>query len=114
MINGSENKISSTIAFLIVFLFILPTGYFVWKSWDKTIQTIDASANISINSPQIISKKEKAQINDWINKNNLNQYGDPKNTIYSGGSPLFNESTGKTLDLYSYILEKYPNKPWRK
>jgi len=110
-----EHKISSALAFVMIFLFILPTGYWVWKSWKKAIKEIDALANIQIISlhSQKISASEKKQIDSWIKKNNLNQYGDPVGTIYAGGTPLFDESTGQILDLYEYILKKHPDKPWR-
>lgn len=119
MNNWTEYKISTFIAFLIIFLIIAPTAFFVWKAWDKTLKDIDrvVMANSGTDVGQIstqISAKEKEQINNWIKENDLNQYGDPKGTIYAGGSPLFNEFTGENLDLYQYILEKHPDKPWRK
>lgn len=60
----------------------------------------------------ILSDIEKAQIDAWIKKNGLNQYGDAMDTMYAGGTPLFNEATGQTTDRYQYIAEKYPNRPW--
>ena len=33
-----------------------------------------------------ISLKEKQLIENWILENNLNQYGDPKDTAYIGGT----------------------------
>ena len=109
-----EYKITSLIAFLLIFLFILPIGYMVWGFWKNTISEIDASGNIKINSTQSISKSEKTQIDNWILKNNLNKYGDPVGTMYAGGTPLFDESTGKTLDLYQYILKNHLDRPWKK
>lgn len=61
-----------------------------------------------------ISLREKQQIETWIKENNLNQYGDPKETVYTGGTPLFDERTGQTIDKYEYILRKHPDKPWLK
>jgi len=61
-----------------------------------------------------ISLKEKQQIEAWIIENNLNQYGDPKDTFYIGGTPLFNERTGQSIDKYQYILERHLDKPWLK
>jgi len=64
--------------------------------------------------PSPISEIEKQQIQSWIEENDLNQYGDPKNTLYPGGTPLYNEGTGETIDLYDYILRKHPDRPWLK
>jgi len=61
-----------------------------------------------------ISAKEKQQIEAWIIENDLNQYGDPKDTVYAGGTPLFNEATGETIDKYEYILGNHPDRPWKK
>lgn len=65
-------------------------------------------------TPSPISEIEKQQIQSWIEENDLNQYGDPKNTLYPGGTPLYNEGTGETIDLYDYILRKHPDRPWLK
>lgn len=62
----------------------------------------------------LISETEKEQIEAWIEANDLNQYGDPKDTVYTGGTPLFNEKTGQTIDRYEYILRKHPDRPWRR
>jgi len=59
-----------------------------------------------------ISDQEKNLIDLWIQKNSLNNVGDPKDTMYAGGSPLFSESTGKTIDRYQYIVSKHPDKHW--
>lgn len=44
----------------------------------------------------------------WTRERNLNEFGDPKDTMYAGMSPLF--YSGKTL--YQYATEKHPDKPW--
>lgn len=61
-----------------------------------------------------ISSEEKELIEAWIIENNLNQYGDAKDTVYGGGTPLFDEMTGETVDKYQYILENNPDRPWKK
>lgn len=59
-----------------------------------------------------VSLEEKQLIEAWIIENDLNQYGDPKDTVYMGGTPLFNEKTGERIDKYEYILQRHPDKPW--
>lgn len=56
-----------------------------------------------------LTKDEKEKIDAWLEKNNLNRYGDPEDTIYIGGTPLFNEETGKNIDRFDYIFKKHPN-----
>ena len=56
---------------------------------------------------------ERTEIEAWIIENDLNRYGDPKDTVYLGGTPLFNEQTSKTTNRFDYIIDKYPGKPWK-
>lgn len=58
--------------------------------------------------------EEKQLIETWIVENDLNQYGDVKDTVYMGGTPLFDEKTGESIDKYEYILRNYSDRPWRK
>jgi hypothetical protein len=55
-----------------------------------------------------IDPDTKRRIDEWIRQNGHNEYGDPKGTVYAGGTPLFNEMTGVTTDRYEYILKKHP------
>jgi len=50
----------------------------------------------------------KKRIDDWIKKEGRNEYGDPRDTVYAGGNPLFDERSPKLKDRYDYILEKHP------
>lgn len=59
----------------------------------------DASANL-------------AKADAWLTAQQLNQYGDPTDTVYPGGTPLFNEATGQSMDRYEYLKAKFPNEPW--
>lgn len=61
-----------------------------------------------------ISFEEKQLIEAWILANDLNQYGDTKDTVYIGGTPLFDEMTGESIDRDEYILSRYPDRPWKK
>jgi hypothetical protein len=55
-----------------------------------------------------IDDETKRRIDRWIKEKSLNPYGDPKDTMYAGGTPLFNEATGQTMDRYEYILKRHP------
>lgn len=39
----------------------------------------------------------------------LNRYGDPVETAYPGGTPLFDEKTGKRTDRAGYIFARHPD-----
>lgn len=55
-----------------------------------------------------VDDSTKQRIDRWIKENKRNPYGDAHDTMYAGGTPLFDERTGKTRDKYDYILEKHP------
>ena len=55
---------------------------------------------------------EKAKIEKWLVDSKLNEYGEPADTLYAGGTPLFDESTGEKMDRYEYIKENHPGEPW--
>ena len=55
-----------------------------------------------------IDDETKARIDRWIKEKRRNRYGDPPDTMYAGGTPLFDERTGKAKDRYEYILERHP------
>jgi hypothetical protein len=55
-----------------------------------------------------ITDDQKKKIDDWIRKNDRNEYGDPKGTHYAGGNPLFDERRPGLKDKYEYVLEKNP------
>jgi hypothetical protein len=39
----------------------------------------------------------------------LNQFGDPEGTMYPGGTPLFDEKTGKRTDRAAYVFARHPD-----
>ena len=55
-----------------------------------------------------LTESAKQAIDEWLSEKGLNKYGDPQGTMYAGGTPLFDEASGKTKDKYEYILEKHP------
>jgi hypothetical protein len=55
-----------------------------------------------------IDSATRSRIDRWIKQKRLNPYGDPRDTMYAGGTPLFDERTGKARDRYEYILDRHP------
>lgn len=47
-------------------------------------------------------------IDRWLAQRDLNQFGDPTGTMYTGGTPLFDERTGHTTNRIDYLLRKHP------
>jgi hypothetical protein len=38
----------------------------------------------------------------------LNQFGDPPDTVYAGGTPLFDEKTGRAIPRDRYVFGRHP------
>lgn len=55
-----------------------------------------------------LTEEAKKDITQWVIDQGLNQYGDASDTVYAGGTPLFNEGTNEVINRYQYILEKNP------
>ncbi len=55
-----------------------------------------------------IDAATKQRIDRWIKEKGRNPYGDAPDTMYAGGTPLFDERSGRARDKYEYILERHP------
>jgi len=55
-----------------------------------------------------LTDQGKVKIDEWLAKKGLNEYGDKQGTVYTGGTPAFNEQTGQNVDKYLLILQKFP------
>lgn len=120
-----NKKIFIIINFLFVFLF---SGC----SFSETLKNIDGvlgeqvfEGNISTSSVKEdtekideidianltfrdLTKEQRFEIDEWLKKNGYNRYGDSAGVIYAGGTPLFDETGGETIDRFDYILQKQP------
>lgn len=56
-----------------------------------------------------LTPEQKEKIEKWLNDNNLNRYGDALDIFYAGGTPLFDEASGKSIERFEYILKKHPD-----
>ena len=95
---------SRKVVLLILVVLVSAASFSFWRMQER----IEKHA---IEEAGVFSLQEKTQIDIWIQENDLNQYGDPKDTAYAGGTPLFNEATGETTDRYEYILQRHPDRP---
>ena len=55
-----------------------------------------------------VDDKTKQKVDKWIKDKRRNPFGDDQDTMYAGGTPLFDERTGRTKDKYEYILDRHP------
>ena len=71
--------------------------------------TATPTANPSVDryEPPEGSLDPMKEVDEWLVSQDLNWYGDVMDTMYPGGSPLFNEETGERMDRYQYLLDKF-------
>lgn len=44
-----------------------------------------------------------------LRQRHLNEFGDAEGTVYPGGTPLFDEKSGKRTDRAEYIFSRHPD-----
>jgi hypothetical protein len=54
------------------------------------------------------STGEEACVDRWLAERSLDEYGSPRGTMYAGGTPLFDEATGKRQDRLEHIYSHHP------
>ena len=104
-----ERKIAVVLGLIILFLII---SFVILNQAQK--ESIQEPAEQAKEEGSEISLEEKLLIEAWIKENDLNEYGDIKDTMYIGGTPLFNETTSQSIDRYEYILQGHSDRPWKK
>lgn len=72
------------------------------------IPTVPPRESRATRGPSTVDDQLHRRIDEWIARNGLNAYGDPPETMYAGGTPLFDERTGIVKDRYQYILDRHP------
>jgi len=103
-----ERKMAVVLGLIILFLII---GFVILKQAPK--ESIQEPAEQTKEEGSAISLEEKQLIDAWIRENDLNQFGDVKDTVYIGGTPLFDEATSQSIDRYEYILKGHSDRPWK-
>ena len=103
-----ERKIAVILGLIILVLII---GFVILQQTQK--ESIQYPTGQAKEEGSEISLEEKQLIEAWIRENDLNRYGDIKDTAYIGGTPLFNETTGQSIDKYEYILQRHVDRPWK-
>lgn len=52
---------------------------------------------------------EEACVDHWLAERKLDPYGAQQGTMYAGGSPLFDEATGRITPRLDYVYAKWPD-----
>lgn len=53
-------------------------------------------------------RTQEACVDRWLADRGLDPYGNPRGTVYAGGTPLFDERTGTATDRLTYLFARHP------
>lgn len=67
---------------------------------------VDAAVEEPTAAPTLSA--EERCVDDWLRAKKLDEYGSEEGTMYTGGSPLFNETTGERRDRLEFVYERQP------
>ena len=113
-------KISRITCILVFMVFIAGCAKLQWldkktgeiffnaSSTDKLIKDNEIDNNKPDNFKDL-TKEHKEKIDKWLLENDLNRYGDAIGIFYTGGTPLFDETTGESKERFEYIMKNIPD-----
>jgi hypothetical protein len=52
---------------------------------------------------------EEACLDAWLAARDLDPYGSPVGTVYAGGDPLFDETSGRAMPRIDYVYSRHPH-----
>jgi hypothetical protein len=70
---------------------------------DKPVTSKSKSASV-----KAARAREEKCLDGWLAERKLDPYGMPEGTMYAGGTPLFDEATGRQIDRLEYVYRKHP------
>ncbi|HUM09528.1 MAG TPA: hypothetical protein VLT82_01110 [Myxococcaceae bacterium] len=55
-----------------------------------------------------LDAKQTDCVEQWLKGHGLDAYGNPRGTMYAGGTPTFDETTGKSVDRWTLVAKNRP------
>src|SRR5215472_17600764 len=55
-----------------------------------------------------LDAKQTDCVEKWLTGHGLDDYGNPKGTMYAGGTPTFDETTGRSVDRWTLVAKNRP------
>ena len=55
-----------------------------------------------------VDAQQTACVDRWLKGHGLDAYGNPEGTMYAGGTPTFDETTGKSVDRWTLVMKNRP------
>jgi hypothetical protein len=67
-----------------------------------------AGGATSVRPSEAERQAQEACVDQWLKSHKLDRYGNPEGTMYTGGTPLFDERTGESRDRMEYVFDRQP------
>jgi hypothetical protein len=74
----------------------------------EAVQPPGSTSPIELPASTPAASTEETCVDQWLAARKLDAYGSPEGTLYAGGSPLFDESTGTTTPRLDFIYARHP------
>jgi hypothetical protein len=55
-----------------------------------------------------VDAKQTECLERWLKGHGLDAYGNPEGTMYAGGTPTFDEATGRSVDRWTLVARNRP------
>ncbi|HZU84908.1 MAG TPA: hypothetical protein VE987_18380 [Polyangiaceae bacterium] len=55
-----------------------------------------------------VADAEEACLDGWLAAHGMDPFGSPEGTVYGGGSPLFDEQTGRSVTRTEHVYRLHP------
>ena len=55
-----------------------------------------------------LDAKQTECVEKWLKGHGLDAYGNPAGTVYAGGNPTFDETTGRSVDRWTLVAKNRP------
>jgi len=59
--------------------------------------------------PAAEDEDEEACLDRWLKERKLDRFGSPEGSMYAGGTPLFDEVTGRQTSRRDYVYARHPD-----
>lgn len=70
--------------------------------------TVTTDGGAKVDAGDVAGTDATTCVDAWLNAQGLDRFGHPEGTMYTGGTPLFDEATGEQKDRLDYIFSRHP------
>jgi hypothetical protein len=66
----------------------------------------DGASSVTLSDAE--RKAQESCLDAWLKNKKLDRYGNAEGTMYTGGTPLFDERTGESRDRLDFVYQRQP------